>query len=78
MKKQNNNNNLYTSLKHCNAFLSREEDYRENVYTDAQTNESTMVQFQKEMSRDAFVHSSDIFKKSKARLTRKRRVVKRL
>ncbi|WP_239682507.1 hypothetical protein [Staphylococcus warneri] len=62
MKKQNNNN-LYTSLKHCNAFLSREEDYRENVYTDAQTNESTMVQFQKEMSRDAFVHSSDILKK---------------
>ncbi|MBY6177765.1 hypothetical protein KUW03_00395 [Staphylococcaceae bacterium DP2N0-1] len=64
MKKQNNNN-LYTSLKHCNAFLSREEDYRENVYTDAQTNESTMVQFQKEMSRDAFVHSSDILKKAK-------------
>jgi hypothetical protein len=68
MKKQNNNNNLYTSLKHCNAFLSREEDYRENVYTDAQTNESTMVQFQKEMSRDAFVHSSDIFKKAKQNL----------
>ena len=61
--KNKKDNDLYTSLKHCNAFLSREEDYREDVYTNVQTQESTMTQFQKEMSRDAFVHSSDIFKK---------------
>ena len=64
MKEPEKDNDLYTSLKPCNAFLSREEDYREDVYTNVQTQESTMTQFQKEMSRDAFVHSSDIFKKA--------------
>ncbi|MGE6907749.1 hypothetical protein ACQKFH_00955 [Staphylococcus warneri] len=68
MKEHEKGNDLYTSLKHCNAFLSREEDYREDVYTNVQTQESTMTQFQKEMSRDAFVHSSDIFKKAKQNL----------
>ncbi|AGC90833.1 hypothetical protein WL555_03165 [Staphylococcus warneri] len=68
MKEHEKDNDLYTSLKHCNAFLSREEDYREDVYTNVQTQESTMTQFQKEMSRDAFVHSSDIFKKAKQNL----------
>lgn len=68
MKEHEKDNDLYTSSKHCNAFLSREEDYREDVYTNVQTQESTMTQFQKEMSRDAFVHSSDIFKKAKQNL----------
>ena len=68
MKEHEKDNDLYTSLKHWNAFLSREEDYREDVYTNVQTQESTMTQFQKEMSRDAFVHSSDIFKKAKQNL----------
>ncbi|MEN2382530.1 hypothetical protein [Staphylococcus warneri] len=68
MKEHEKDNDLYTFLKHCNAFLSREEDYREDVYTNVQTQESTMTQFQKEMSRDAFVHSSDIFKKAKQNL----------
>lgn len=53
MKEHENDNDLYTSLKHCNAFLSREEDYRGDVYNDVQKQETTMAQFQKEMSQDA-------------------------
>lgn len=68
MKEHENDNDLYTSLKHCNAFLSREEDFRGDVYNDVQKQETTMAQFQKEMSQDAFVHSSDIFKKAKQNL----------
>ncbi|MGC9615805.1 hypothetical protein ACO2FM_08830 [Staphylococcus pasteuri] len=47
MLKQKHDNHLYSSLKHCNAFLSRREDFRNTTQLDVQENESTVSKFQK-------------------------------
>lgn len=71
MLKQKHDNHLYSSLKHCNAFLSRREDFRNTTQLDVQENESTVSKFQKEMNYNAFEHTSDIFKEAKENLRTK-------
>ncbi|MGF7194311.1 hypothetical protein [Staphylococcus pasteuri] len=71
MLKQKHDNHLYSSLKHCNAFLSRREDFRNTTQLDVQENESKVSKFQKEMNYNAFEHTSDIFKKAKENLRTK-------
>ena len=57
MEQNNDNNHLYTLIKHCNEFLYRRDDYRIN-------NENIL----KTMNDEVFKHSIEIFKRAKKNL----------
>lgn len=68
MSKEKVNNTFYTHLKHVNQFLYSKKDFKQTTHV------STIHESIKHMHHahmESFEHTSDFFKKAKARLRQK-------
>ena len=66
MEQNNDNNHLYTLIKHGNEFLYRRDDYR--IPSDSQSDHSNNENILKTMNDEVFKHSIEIFKRAKKNL----------
>ncbi|MBM0837494.1 hypothetical protein D0389_05645 [Staphylococcus epidermidis] len=66
MEQNNDNNHLYTLIKHCNEFLYRRDDYRTPSFY--QSDHSSKENISKTMNDEVFKHSIEIFKRAKKNL----------
>lgn len=66
MEQNNDNNHLYTLIKHCNESLYRRDDYR--IPSDSQSDHSNNENILKTMNDEVFKHSIEIFKRAKKNL----------
>ena len=66
MEQNNDNNHLYTLIKHRNEFLYRRDDYR--IPSDSQSDHSNNENILKTMNDEVFKHSIEIFKRAKKNL----------
>ena len=66
MEQNNDNNHLYTLIKHCNEFLYIRDDYRIPSYS--QSDHSSKENISKTMNDEVFKHSIEIFKRAKKNL----------
>ncbi|EJE41095.1 hypothetical protein [Staphylococcus epidermidis] len=66
MEQNNDNNHLYTLIKHYNEFLYRRDDYR--IPSDSQSDHSNNENILKTMNDEVFKHSIEIFKRAKKNL----------
>ena len=69
MTQRDENNHLYITMKHCNDFLKRQDDYK--APKNLKSIDESVGDFSESIDDDAFTHSGDIFKRAKESLRHK-------
>lgn len=69
MTQRDENNHLYITMKHCNDFLKRQDDYRSPK--NLKSIDESVRDFSESVNDNAFTHSGDLFKRAKESLRHK-------